>query len=247
MIKYYIFKIRGGCTVKKTVKWIVIAIILVIVIGIGILVVKDFQQEEILREEMLAFENLTRAETIDVDQIDQRIRELKTTGDYGVVEKAVKEYLADGLNASIEISNVLNDERITNALTPENYTEDGPDFVQTKQFLEESKGKLEEYKTKFLELLSDDAIMSYIEGKNLDQYYIDLYKELALSADNSSESEKQEFESDMNQIIETLDLEIQIINFLSENKGNWEIQGENIVFNSEELQNQYDEYVSQIQ
>ena len=47
-----------------------------------------------------------------------------------------------------------------------------------------------------------------------------------------------------NQILET---ETQIINFLSENKGNWEVQGENIVFNSDALTNQYNEYVNQLQ
>ncbi len=86
---------------KKTIIWIIIAIVLVIVIGIGVLVVKDFKQEDILRQEMLEFENLTRAETIDLDAIDQRIRELKTTGDYGVLEKAMKEYLADVVNVSV--------------------------------------------------------------------------------------------------------------------------------------------------
>lgn len=231
---------------KKAIKWIVIAIILVVVIGIGILVVKDFRQEDILREEMLAFENLTREENIDVEQIDQRIRELKTTGDYGVVEKAVKQYLADGLNASIEIANVLNDEKLVNALTPENYKEDGPEFTQTKQFLEEAKGKVESSKTELLELLSEEKIMSYIEGKNLDQYYIDLYKELALAAENTSESDKQEVEATINEVIGMLDIESQIINFLAENKGNWEVQEDTIVFDSETLQNQYNEYINQI-
>ena len=127
---------------KKVIIGLIIAIVLVIAVGIGILVVKDFKQEDILRQEMLEFENLTRAENIDLDQIDQRIREIKTTGDYGVLEKAMKDYLADVVNASVSIADVLNDERIVNTLTPQNYTDDGPDFVQTKQFLEEAKGNI---------------------------------------------------------------------------------------------------------
>ena len=106
---------------KKAIIGVIIAIVLVAVVGIGILVVNDFRQEDILRQEMLEFENLTRAENIDLDQIDQKIREIKTTGDYGVLEKAMKDYLADVVNASVNIANVLNDERIVNALTPENY------------------------------------------------------------------------------------------------------------------------------
>ena len=231
---------------KKAIIGVIIAIVLVAVVGIGVLVVNDFRQEDILRQEMLEFENLTRAENIDLDQIDQRIRELKTTGDYGVLEKAMKDYLADVVNASVSIANVLNDERIVNALTPENYVEDGPDFVQTKQFLEEAKGKIEQYKEEVLTLLTNEGAMSYIQDKNLDQYYIDLYKEIALSEDTAIEENNAELENSLDEAMRILDAETQIINFLSENKDGWEMQGENIVFSSEELQNQYNEYISQI-
>lgn len=232
---------------KKVIIGVIIAIVVVAIVGIGILVVNDFRQEDILRQEMLEFENLTRAENIDLDQIDQKIREIKTTGDYGVLEKAMKDYLADVVNATVGIADVLNDERIVNVLTPENYAEDGPDFVQTKQFLEEAKGKIEQYKTEVLTLLTNEGAMSYIENKNLDDYYIDLYKEIALSEDTAIEEDNAELEASLDEAVKILDVETQVINFLSENKDGWEIQGENIVFNSEELQNQYDELVSQIQ
>lgn len=232
---------------KKAIIGVIIAIVLVAVVGIGILVVNDFRQEDILRQEMLEFENLTRAENIDLDQIDQKIREIKTTGDYGVLEKAMKDYLADVVNASVSIANVLNDGRIINALTPENYVEDGPDFVQTKQFLEEAKGEIEQYKEEVLTLLTNEGAMTYIEDKNLDQYYIDLYKEIALSEDTAIEESNTELENSLDEMMKLLDVETQIINFLSENKDGWEIQGENIIFNNQTLQDQYNEYISQIQ
>ena len=232
---------------KKAIIGVVIAIVLVAVVGIGVLVVNDFRQEDILRQEMLEFENLTRAENIDLDQIDQRIRELKTTGDYGVLEKAMKDYLADVVNTSVSIANIINDERIVNALTPENYTEDGPDFVQTKQFLEQAKSDIEQYKTEVLTLLTNEGAMSYIEDKNLDQYYIDLYKEIALSEDTAIEESNTELENSLDEMMKLLDVETHIINFLSENKDGWEIQGENIIFNNQTLQDQYNEYISQIQ
>ena len=232
---------------KKAIIGVIIAIVVVAIVGIGILVVNDFKQEDILRQEMLEFENLTRAENIDLDQIDQRIRELKTTGDYGVLEKAMKDYLADVVNASVSIANVLNDERIVNALTPENYAEDGPEFTQTKQFLEQAKSDMEQYKTEVLTLLTNEGAMSYIEDKNLDQYYIDLYKEIALSEDTAIEESNTELENSLDEMMKLLDVETQIINFLSENKDGWEIQGENIIFNNQTLQDQYNEYISQIQ
>lgn len=231
---------------KKAIIGVIIAIVLVAIVGIGILVVNDFKQEDILRQEMLEFENLTRAENIDFDKIDQKIREIKTIGDYGVLEKAMKDYLADVVNATVSIADVLNDEKIVNALTPENYMEDGPDFVQTKQFLEEAKGEIEKNKTEVLKLLSNEGAMSYIENKNLDQYYIDLYKEIALSEDTAIEEDNAELEDSLNEATRILDIETQVINLLSENKNGWEIQDQNIVFNNETLQNQYNEYISQL-
>ncbi len=231
---------------KKAIIGVIIAIVLVAIVGIGILVVNDFKQEDILRQEMLEFENLTRAENIDFDKIDQKIREIKTTGDYGVLEKAMKDYLADVVNATVSIADVLNDEKIVNALTPENYMEDGPDFVQTKQFLEEAKGEIEKNKTEVLKLLSNEGAMSYIENKNLDQYYIDLYKEIALSEDTAIEEDNAELEDSLNEVARILDIETHVINLLSENKNGWEIQDQNIVFNNETLQNQYNEYISQL-
>ena len=231
---------------KKAIIGVIIAIVLVAIVGIGILVVNDFKQEDILRQEMLEFENLTRAENIDFDKIDQKIREIKTTGDYGVLEKAMKDYLADVVNATVSIADVLNDEKIVNALTPENYMEDGPDFVQTKQFLEEAKGEIEKNKTEVLKLLSNEGAMSYIENKNLDQYYIDLYKEIALSEDTAIEEDNADLEDSLNEVARILDIETHVINLLSENKNDWEIQDQNIVFNNETLQNQYNEYISQL-
>ena len=231
---------------KKAIIGVIIAIVLVAIVGIGILVVNDFKQEDILRQEMLEFENLTRAENIDFDKIDQKIREIKTTGDYGVLEKAMKDYLADVVNATVSIADVLNDEKIVNALTPENYMEDGPDFVQTKQFLEEAKGEIEKNKTEVLKLLSNEGAMSYIENKNLDQYYIDLYKEIALSEDTAIEEDNADLEDSLNEVARILDIETHVINLLSENKNGWEIHDQNIVFNNETLQNQYNEYISQL-
>ena len=89
--------------------------------------------------------------------------------------------------------------------------------------------------------------MSYIENKDLDQYYIDLYKEIALSEDTALDEDNAEIEKSLNEASQILKTETEIINFLSENKENWEVQGDNIVFNSEALTNQYNEYVSQLQ
>ena len=50
--------------------------------------------------------------------------------------------MADNLNTMLTISEALNDEVIPNALTAENYQNDGPDFVKTRKILKNTQDKL---------------------------------------------------------------------------------------------------------
>ena len=86
--------------------------------------------------------------------------------------------------------------------------------------------------------------MSYINDKGLDEYYIDVYKQEFVG--DMSEASDGEVESSIDEIIKILDISEQVLNLLSENQNAWEIEGENIVFNSETLSNQYDELINQL-
>ncbi len=88
--------------------------------------------------------------------------------------------------------------------------------------------------------------MSYINSKNLDDYYVDLYKELALSQEASIENDKKEIEDAVNELSNIFNIQNQIITFLAENKGKWEIDEDGIVFNSQNLEDQYNQYIQQI-
>ena len=52
---------------------------------------------------------------------------------------------------------------------------------------------------------------------------------------------KQEMEESINSIIDMLNVYDEVINFLIENKNDWTIEGEYIVFSNEQLNNQYND------
>lgn len=227
---------------KKKVLIAVLIIIVIALVVMGYFVFSDMMQEDKLKTELSEIYQLTSAETIDMDAINERLNRTITKGDYAVVEEAFKTYLKDNFDNSIEIANILNDEKITSLLTVENYKEDGKDFTESKSYITATRTTLENCKEKYTEFLTEEKAMSYINDKGLDSYYTDLYKEEFVGDMETSESDGI-VESSIDEVISILNTSEEILNLLSENKDSWEIDGEIIVFSSERLSDEYNELV----
>ena len=230
---------------KKKILIGILGIIVIAVVAIGYLVFLDMQQEEKLKTELTEISDLSNAENIDVDTINKRLERTVTNGDYAVVEQSFKEYLKDNFDNIIQITEILNDEKIINLLTVDNYKEDGKDFTETKNYITTTKEKLETCKTKYTEFFTEEKAMSYINDKGLDSYYIDLYKQ-EFVGDIENQNNDNVVENSIDEIIEILDVSEEVINFLSENQNSWQIEGENIVFNSESLSSEYDKLINKL-
>lgn len=226
-------------------KKIIIAIIVIVIAVIGVLgymVISDLGQEEKLNQEFSEIADLSNAENINIDELNKRLDRTVTTGDYAKVEVALKSYLKDTLKISEGIMNVLNDERITNLLTLDNYKNDGTEFTESKKFIEDTRGQLEDDKNKLSELLTKEKAMSYIENEKLDSYYVDIYeKEFA---EEIATIDDESLEKSLDEIIEILNISEKVLNLLSENPNSWTLTDENIVFSNESLANQYDELIN---
>ena len=228
-------------------KKIIIAIIVIVIVVIGVLgymVISDLGQEEKLNQEFSEIADLSNAENINTDELNKRLDRTVTTGDYAKVEVALKSYLKDTLKISEGIMNVLNDERITNLLTLDNYKNDGTEFTESKKFIEDTRGQLEDDKNKLSELLTKEKAMSYIENEKLDSYYVDIYeKEFA---EEIATIDDESLEKSLDEIIEILNISEKVLNLLSENPNSWTLTDENIVFSNESLANQYDALINSI-
>ena len=225
---------------------IIIAIIIIIALGtIGYIVFTDIKQEEKLMTELNEISDLVNSENINMDDVNQRLDRIVTTGDYAIVEDSFKSYLRENFDNTMQIAEILNDEKIVNILTAQNYKEDGKDFVNTKEYIKTTREKLENCKTKYVEFFTEEKAMSYINNKGLDSYYIDLYKE-EFVGDIENTGDTKTVEDSINEIIEILNISEETINLLSENKNSWEIQGENIVFSNDSLSEKYDELINSL-
>lgn len=225
---------------------IIVGIIILIVIGvIAYFVITDLQQEDKLTAELQEISNLVNSQNIDIDQINERLDRTVTRGDYAVVEQSFKQYLKDNFDVSMKIADILNDEELTTILTADNYKQDGKDFVETKNYISTTRDQLETYKTEYKDFFTEDKVMSYINDKNLDSYYTDLYKQ-ELVGDIESDNETEVVESAVNDVIGILDIYEEVINFLVDNQNSWNVQDDTIEFTSESLQNQYNSLIDKL-
>ena len=227
--------------------WILLLVVIMIIIGVIVyFVISDLGQEEKLVTELDELNTLVNSENVDMNQIEERLDRVVTKGDYATVEKAFKQYLSDSFDNAIRISEILNDEKITQSLTAENYKEDGPDFVATKEYLANTKQELNERKINYEEFFTEEKAMSYINNKGLDEYYISYYRD-EIVGDIESANDTSVVESSIDEVISILDTIEEIINLLSDNKDSWQIENDTIVFNTESLSDQYNELIGQFE
>lgn len=225
-----------------TVSVIVALVLITGVIAIGIGLYHDFKQEGELISECKEIKKLTNAENLDAEKINEMLTRKISTGEYLKVEEALKEYLTARFQNIRKISQILNDEKLEKILTIDNYKNDGPEFVTTKEYIENTKKELQEQKNRYKELFAEETIMSYINNKNLDSYYLEFYKQELIG--NPEESKDNTVEHNIDGIITILDSYNSVIDFLVTNKNSWKIEEENIIFANEELSNKFLEIVN---
>lgn len=228
---------------KKKMFFITIGIILCLIFWGIIFVVRDLRQEKTLRDEIASIQELAGSEQMDA--VNEKLGHIVTTGDYAKVEKAVKNYMADNFNNAITIAEVLSDEVLTSALTAENYTSDGPDFVKTKLLLSDLQKRLTKAKEEQKRLSTNETVMSYLKDKE-DSYYVNLYKEIIGEEESASEN-AIEIEQSIDEVLDMVAVEQSVIDFLSENKGQWTVQDGIIAFSDEALNVQYNQLLLELE
>lgn len=232
---------------KKKIFITIGVVVILIAVLIAIFVVKDLRQEKTLRDEIASIQELAGSEQMDmdVDAVNEKLGHIVTTGDYAKVEKAVKNYMADNFNNAITIAEVLSDEVLTSALTAENYTSDGPDFVKTKLLLSDLQKRLTKAKEEQKRLSTNETVMSYLKDKE-DSYYVNLYKEI-IGEEESASEDAIEIGQSIDEVLDMVAVEQRVIDFLSENKGQWTVQDGIIAFSDEALNVQYNQLLLELE
>ena len=190
---------------SKIILIIAIVVILAIIAIFAYSIVSELGQENKLNEEMNEISTIIASNDYTEEEINKRLDERVTDGDYGKVENAAKTYLKDVIKLNIELSQIVNNGELSTMLTSNNYQEDGPEFTKTKEYISSTTQRLEEMKKEYEEYMSTEKVMSYIEKENVDEYYVELYKTIM------GESSYEEISSSIDQLIDVLNKSNNII------------------------------------
>ena len=235
----------------KKVITIILIIIFIFVVAIGALAIKDIIEENKLRDESETLLELTNAEEYDDNKINEVLNRTVTNGNCAKVEKALKEYVKAEYEETKKIRNILENEKIYNVLTPENYKNDGPEFEESLKYIEESKNTIKEASENLIILMSEEEKLKYIEKQKFNDstdkdYYLNFYKELINVDENINENDKLEMRKSTDEVILFLDSMKEILEFLKENKNEWNVENNELVFTSEKLSNEFNTLVDKL-
>ena len=230
---------------KKVTKIAIIVgiIIFVIVALIAFFVIRDLKQEEKLNEELNSLADLLDEFPIDYDKVNSKLAQSMTTGDYYKVEKSYKDFSSDIVTSLKKLDDAIDEDTLTNMLSATNIQKDGPDFKETKNYLESSKKSIDEVSAEMDSYFSEEKVLSYIQDKNLTDYYIDIYKKYAI---DDSTSDKKEISKTLEQLKDILNKEEAVIDFLIKNKNSWKLEDDTLVFYSKTLSDQYDKLTGEL-
>lgn len=225
-------------------KGIVLGVCAVVVVLVGYLVYFGYNKYQ----ESLIFREGEKIGDMDVleGEVDTK---LYTSGDYQVVEKTMKDYIVEYVDVTREIVNRLSDEKFTNLLTYENVEQDGKEFTETLNYLNEQKTELQEGFDRVIAMSSDVEVMKAIEDKNVGTKYENLYREVMLdsSLSDALKDEQTTLIETRDDMMNFIDQYIEIFEFLKEHQNDYVLENGQILFQNESLLNQYQSYLNALQ
>ncbi len=225
---------------------------IVIIAAVGLvafLVIRNFMTDGKVQREIKEIYDLiynSDEETYDLETIYTKLDDVVSNDGYAIVEIVAKDYLSDVFDKILKLEDIINDERMNNVLTVTNYKEDGPNFTDTINYLDETKQKVLNLKASMLGDLEVNTIMSYIINEDLEESYIDLYGTLEFAKESNINKNKENIESAVDSFVSQIEGMENVIDFLIENKNEWEINDDMIVFDDTSLSNEYNDMISSI-
>ena len=227
---------------KKVIGAIVAVVIVILIAVAGYFFTQGMRQEKLLAEEV------NKISRMDITKEDVNLP-IKTTGDYAIVEKAIKSYLSEFGQKAKSVTTMLSDEKLGKVLSADNYKEDGPEFKSTKEFISTTKTKFNEEMERLVSMCKEETILEHIKKENLSEKYETLYKNLMFDDTVKKELvEAGEQLSESSEVVNTmLDTQEEIINLLANNPSAWTINSRNQVeFKDSNLLNQYNTLVRKL-
>ena len=199
------------------------------------------RQENLLKDELF---NLIKLNLL-TDSINI---EVKSQGDYGYIEKEVKNYYLEISNNLQLILDITNDEDFNSLSSLENLKKDDDELNNSFAIINKTKLKYKNTMDTLKREINKDRISKLINRSNLNTYFKNLYDDLMYSDDELDYIlEYQEYINDIDKHETVLiDKTEELIKFLKEQKGKWKIENDEFKSDSEFITLKYQQLVNAI-
>lgn len=208
---------------------------------VGYLVIRDKTNLANLNKEVKEINKLD----ITKDNFNRRI---KTSGDYALVERTIKNYLNDYSKGVQEVKNTMTDSQLTKILSYDNYTSDGFEFVESFKYLSSEKESFNKEIDSLIEKSNKKSMEKYINKKIKDKYYNNLCTELMITEERieSLEETKKTLEEIKSKVNNIIDTSSEVLNLLKDNKDDCVLEDGQIKFKSKPVYDKYNELINKI-
>jgi hypothetical protein len=221
----------------------IICLILVIIAAVtgGVFVYLHMdKQVDILNREADTIKKMD----IKNDKIDMK---LYCTGDYMAVEDTMKEYINSYLGEIDKFEAVMNDTRLSDLLAIDNIASDNPEFINSRELLNEKKQELEDEAQILTDMAKEENIIAAIDEESINDFQKRIYDDVMLERIGTNffypESEITKAKEEK---LSKLDDMMSVFDFLQLNLGNWSIDNNILRFTNDQLLNEYRDLISRI-
>ena len=221
-------------------KWIIIgvSIFLALLLILFVAVILDFKTEDVLEDEIE--EVVLQMNRGNDSLVYKLLNRTVCDDDYKTVEKQAKLYLKDLYSNMTGIKEIINDDELVMVLSYDNYVKDGKDFSVTYNYLLSTINKLKKYRNNCKKLMSNEGKYSYIKDKKIDDYYKEYFMDEVLDDDDEYDL------SFLDEVIDLVNDEKDVIDFLVSCKDSWDLKDGRIVFNDNDLNRKYQELLAEV-
>lgn len=202
----------------------------------GIFMIRDMTSRNIIKKEVIALSELQFTEdTFDTD--------IKSSGEYAIVETAIKKYLDDYATEVQILLSVKDDELLSGLLDSVNYLRDGPLFDESFEYIELTKNNFNYNMDILMNRINEEAIYNYIYNYDVDYDSVELYSNLLVDYNILGKIEEmQEKLKDEKVLVDSyIDSISDVLTYLKNNSTMYNMVDGEIVFYDEVMQNQYND------
>lgn len=208
---------------KKLTTYLILLIITTIALAITYFrIIGLSQKDRLIRE-------ISIAAKTDIEKLDTNT---KTTGQYKIIEKDLKQYFYDMKTNLKTVIETTQDTRYTTILKVENLKYDGPDFEESLKFLDDAYKRMQTCSTYIKNNLSESDFQKRVDALNLSQPYKDLYMQLVREYILSEEenTSKGQIEVGITSFNKIIIYQKKVLEYLRENKAGWGINEDSLIF-----------------